>query len=163
MPNESLLGLYKETLKDLYDAEHQILKTLPKLAEETSNDALRAAFREHEQVTRRQVERLEKVLQSLGENGEGKTCKGMRGLIAEGEEAMKEHKDSDVLDAALIAAAQKVEHYEIAGYGCARTYAAMLGLNDQADLLQKTLDEEGETDKKLTRLAESVVNVEAMK
>jgi ferritin-like metal-binding protein YciE len=163
MPNESLLGLYKETLKDLYDAENQILKALPKMAEETKNADLRSAFRGHEQVTRRQVQRLEKVFQSLGENGEGKTCKGMRGLIAEGEEAMKEHKDSDVLDAALIAAAQKVEHYEIAGYGCARTYAAMLGLHDQADLLQETLDEEGETDKKLTELAESVVNVGAMK
>ena len=163
MANESLMALYTEQLKDLYDAEHQILDALPKMQEKTGHRGLRAAFGEHEQVTRQQVARLEKIFQSLGEEAERKTCKGMRGLIAESDEAMKEHKDSDVLDAALIGAAQKVEHYEMAGYGCARTYARMLGFADQADLLQETLDEEGDADKKLTDLAETAINIEALK
>jgi ferritin-like metal-binding protein YciE len=163
MANESLMALYKEQLKDLYDAEHQILDALPKMQEHAGHNGLRAAFSEHEQVTRRQVARLEEIFQSLGEEAERKTCKGMRGLIAEGDEVIKEHKDSDVLDAALIGAAQKVEHYEIAGYGCARTYASMLGFADQAELLQETLNEEGDADKRLTDLAETAINIEALK
>ena len=162
MPHESLMDLYQHSLNDLYDAEQQILKALPKMAKKAGHADLRAAFEEHEKVTRKQVQRLEQIFRDLGQKGNGKRCKGMQGLIEEGEEAMQEHGDSDVLDAALIAAAQKVEHYEMAGYGCARTYAETLGLNDHADLLQETLDEEGETDKKLTTLAEGAVNVDAL-
>jgi ferritin-like metal-binding protein YciE len=163
MANESLMALYRETLKDLYDAEHQILEALPKMADKTGHTDLKTAFKEHEQVTRRQVDRLERIFAELGQKAERKACKGMRGLIAEGDEAMKEHDDSDVRDAALIGGAQKVEHYEIAGYGCARTYAAMLGFEKQADMLQETLDEEGDADKELTQLAETVINVDALK
>lgn len=163
MPHESLQGLYTETLHDLYDAEQQILGALPKLAEKTSHKELRAAFKEHEKITRSHVARLEQNFADLGEPVKGKHCKGMRGLLAEGEEAIREHADPNVLDAALIAGAQKVEHYEIAAYGCARSYASILGLEEQADRLQKTLDEEGEADKRLTAIAESAVNVDALK
>ena len=110
-----------------------------------------------------QVQRLENIFEQLGEDPEGHECQGMKGVIKEGEEAIEAFKDSDVLDAALIAAAQRVEHYEMAGYGCARTYAHMLGLTEQSALLQRTLDEEGDTDHKLTDLAETVVNIDALK
>ena len=163
MARESLQTLYVEQLKDLYSAEQQILKALPKMAEKAAHPELRAAFTEHEKITRVQVDRLEKVFEELGEKPGGHECKGMKGLITEGNEQMEEHKDSDVLDAALIAAAQRVEHYEIAGYGVARTFANMLGLSDQADLLQQTLEEEGEADHRLTAVAETVVNLDAMK
>ena len=160
---ESLQKLYTELLQDIWSAENQILEALPKMAEQTKHAELKKAFQQHYQQTEQQVQRLEKIFQDLGEEAGEKTCKGMEGLIKEGEEAMKEFKDSDVLDAALIAGAQAVEHYEIARYGCARTYAHMLGLSEHADALQRTLDEEGDTDQKLTELAEQVVNVDALK
>ena len=163
MPRETMQKLYVEQLQDLYSAEEQILEALPKMVKKTEHPELKKAFQEHEMITREQVKRLERVFADLGEKPGGHTCKGMKGLIAEGEEVMKEFEDSDVRDAAMIAAAQRVEHYEIAGYGCARTYANMLGLDEHAQLLQKTLDEEGRTDHLLTNLAESVVNLDAMK
>ena len=160
---ESLQKLYLEQLRDLYSAEEQILEALPKMAEKASHAELKRGFQMHYQQTEHHRERLEQIFQSLGERAGGHTCKGMKGLIAEGEETMKEFKDSDVLDAALIASAQRVEHYEMAGYGCARTYATMLGFDEHTQLLQRTLDEEGETDQKLTEMAETVINIDAMK
>ena len=160
---ESLQKLYIEQLKDLHSAEEQILEALPKMVKMTKHAELKRAFQEHYQQTEQQKQRLEKLGEILGEDLTGHFCKGMEGLILEGEEIMKEFNDSDVLDAGLIAAAQRVEHYEMAGYGCARTYAHMLGLTDQAEILQRTLDEEGDTDEKLTDLAESVVNIDALK
>lgn len=160
---ESLQKLYVEQLRDLYSAEEQILEALPKMIKKTKHEELRKAFQEHYQQTEQQVQRLLQIFEELGEKAEGHKCKGMQGLVKEGEETMEEFKDSDVLDAALIAAAQRVEHYEMAGYGCARTYAHLLGLSDQAQLLQRTLDEEGETDHKLTELAETVINIDALK
>lgn len=162
MPGESLQDIYVEQLKDLYSAENQILKALPKMAKGAASAELQSAFKEHEVATRTHVERLEKIFEQLGEKPGGHKCKGMEGLLAEGDEVLEEHEQSDARDAAMIAAAQRVEHYEIAGYGTVRTMANMLGLGDQAELLQRTLDEEGETDKKLTGLAETVVNVNAV-
>jgi ferritin-like metal-binding protein YciE len=160
---ESLQKLYLEQLRDLYSAEEQILEGLPGMIKRTKHTELKRAFQEHYQQTEQQVQRLQKIFDDLGESPEGHECKGMQGLLKESEEAMEEFKDSDVLDAALIAAAQRVEHYEMAGYGCARTYAHLLGLTDQAALLQRTLEEEGDTDQKLTDLAETVVNIDALK
>ena len=137
---ESLQKLYVESLRDLYSAEEQILEALPKMAKATKHPELKRAFQEHYQQTEQQKQRLEQIFQELGEEPGGHFCKGMEGLIKEGDETMKEFTDSDVLDAALIAAAQRIEHYEIAGYGCARTYAHMLGLGDQAAQLQRSLD-----------------------
>ena len=163
MPKETLQKLYLKQLQDLYSAEEQILEALPKMAKKTEHAQLKKAFQQHEAVTREQVTRLERIFADLGEKPGGHECKGMKGLVEEGEEVMKEFEDSDVRDAAMIAAAQRVEHYEIAGYGCARTYANMLGLDQHAQLLQRTLDEEGRTDHLLTELAESAVNLDAMK
>ena len=163
MAGETLQDIYVEQLKDLYSAEQQILKALPKLADAATHDGLRDAFKEHEVVTRTHVDRLERIFAQLGRAPGGHKCKGMEGLLAEGDELLDEHDESDALDAAMIAAAQRVEHYEIAGYGSVRTFAHMLGLGDQADLLQQTLDEEGDTDKRLTNLAETVVNMDAVK
>ena len=167
MPNnnnrETLQKLYVEQLKDLYSAEHQMLDALPKLIQKATHSDLKRSFQEHYQQTEQQVQRLEELSEMIGESLAGHECKGMKGLVTEGEETMEEYKDSDVLDAALIASAQRVEHYEMAGYGCARTYANMLGFADQATILQRTLDEEGETDKKLTELAETVINIDALK
>ena len=167
MPNtnnrETLQKLYVEQLKDLYSAEQQILEALPKLIKRASHADLKRAFQEHYQQTEQQFHRLEELGKTIGEDLTGHECKGMKGLAEEGEETMEEYKDSDVLDAALIAAAQRVEHYEMAGYGCARTYANLLGFADQATILQRTLDEEGESDRKLTELAETVINIDALK
>jgi ferritin-like metal-binding protein YciE len=163
MASESLQDIYVEQLKDLYSAENQILKALPKMAKAATHADLRSAFEDHEVQTRTHVERLEKIFTQLGEKPGGHKCKGMEGLLAEGDELLEEHEESEALDAAMIAAAQRVEHYEIAGYGSVRTFANMLGLSDQADLLQRTLDEEGDTDKKLTGLAETVVNIDAVR
>ena len=163
MARESLQKLYVQQLRDLYSAEEQILEALPRMMKKATHHDLRRGFQEHERQTREQKQRLERIFSELGEKATGHKCKGMEGLIKEGEEAMKEFTDADVLDAALIASAQRVEHYEMAGYGCARTYANMLGLAEHADVLQRTLNEEGETDHKLTALAESVVNVDALK
>lgn len=162
MALESLQDLYLEQLKDLHSAEEQIIEALPKMIERTKHPQLRQGFERHLRQTEEQLRRLEKIGERAGQSLTGHTCKGMEGLIEEGEEMLEERADSDVLDAALIAAAQRVEHYEIAGYGCARTYARLLGLEDDARLLQQTLDEEGETDKLLTEMAERVVNVEAL-
>lgn len=160
---ESLQKLYVEQLRDLYSAEEQILEALPKMVKAAKHAELKRAFQEHYQQTEQQKQRLEKLGELLGEDLNGHKCKGMEGLLKEGDEMVKEFSDSDVLDAGLIAAAQRVEHYEMAGYGCARTYAHLLGLTDQAEVLQRTLDEEGDTDEKLTDLAESVVNIDALK
>ncbi|HZP80862.1 MAG TPA: ferritin-like domain-containing protein [Chthonomonadaceae bacterium] len=150
----TLQDLYVDELKDLYSAETQILKALPQMAQAASAQELKSAFQEHEHQTREQVARLEKIFQKLEMDPKGKACKGMQGLLAEGQEFIQEKPEPDVMDAGLISMAQRVEHYEIAGYGSVRTYAQQLGLNEDADLLQQTLNEEGETDHKLTRLAE---------
>jgi ferritin-like metal-binding protein YciE len=162
MALESLQDLYLEQLKDLHSADRQINEALPKMIEQTSHPELRRGFEMHLEQTKEQLRRLEQIGQRAGQKLTGHKCKGMEGLLEEGEELMEKRADSDVLDAALIAAAQRVEHYEMAGYGCARTYARLLGLEDDAKLLQQTLDEEGDTDHKLTDLAESVINVEAL-
>ena len=162
MKLNTLKDLYVEQLKDVYSAEQQITEALPKMIEATSHNELRQAFQEHLQQTKQQISRLEQVFQSLGTNPTGHKCKGMEGLIKEAEEMLKENADSDVLDAALITNAQRVEHYEIAAYGTICTYAEMLGLNDHKNLLGQTLDEEKMTDERLTRLAEQVVNADAM-
>jgi len=158
-PLEELL---QDELKDLYSAENQIIKALPRMAKASSSPELRRAFERHLEETRRQVERLDQIGEELQFKLTGKKCKGMEGLIAEGKELMEEDFEEDALDAGLIGAAQKVEHYEIAAYGTARTHAEMLGYRRIAKLLQQTLNEEGATDKKLTQLAESVVNYEAV-
>lgn len=161
MPLGSLHDLYVEELRDLYNAENQILKALPKMAKAASHEQLRAAFQEHLEVTRGQVDRLDQIFEGLGVRATGKKCVAMEGLIKEAKEMMGEDAAPAVLDAALIAAAQRVEHYEMAGYGCVRTYARLLGYNEAADLLQETLDEEAETDEKLTEIAESAINADA--
>lgn len=158
---DNLRDLYLDELRDLYDAEHQILNALPKMIDRASHDELKQVFRTHLEETRGQVNRLEEVFRSCGETADRKTCLAMKGLIAEGEEVIKAKGDPDVIDAGLIGAAQRVEHYEIAGYGTARTLARRLGFEDQARLLQQNLDQEGNADKKLTSVAESRVNVEA--
>ena len=157
----TLEDLYMDLLKDLYSAEKQLVKALPKLAKNAENSQLQRAFQDHLKQTEGHVERIERIVSELGGSPRGKKCVGMEGLIEEGNELLQENAEPDVLDAGLIAAAQKVEHYEIAGYGTARTWAERLGYNNQAQLLQQTLDEEGEADKKLTQIAESFVNVEA--
>ena len=162
MALESLQELYLEQLKDLHSAETQIIEALPKMIEQTKHAELRRAFETHLNQTKEQLRRLDQIGQRAGQKLTGHKCKGMEGLLEEGDELMKERADSDVLDAALISAAQRVEHYEMAGYGCARTYARLLGLEDDATLLQTTLDEEGDTDHLLTELAERVINIEAM-
>jgi ferritin-like metal-binding protein YciE len=161
MSLDSLHDLYVDELKDLYSAENQLLKALPRMAKAATAPELKAAFTEHLEVTRTQVGRLEQIFEELGVSPKGKKCKAMEGLVEEGKEVMEEDGEPTVIDAALIAAAQRVEHYEMAGYGCVRTFANLLGYEDAAALLQETLDEEGEADKKLTELAESVINVEA--
>jgi len=157
----SLRDLYVEQLKDLYDAEHQLIKALPKLAEASSSDELRNAFEEHLDKTRQHAQRIEQIFEGMGQKAKAQKCKGMEGLVREGSEVIKEEDiDGEVKDAALIAAAQRVEHYEIAGYGTVRTYANLLGENEAANLLQQTLDEEKEADQTLNEIAEQI-NVEA--
>ena len=157
-PLEELLV---DELKDLYSAENQLVKALPKMAKASSSPELRRAIERHLEETKRQVERLDQIGQALDIRLTGKKCKGMEGLIEEGKEIVEEDFDENAIDAGIIGAAQKVEHYEIAAYGTARTHAEMLGYTKAAKLLQQTLDEEGATDKKLTQLAESIINVEA--
>ena len=161
MELESLRALYIDELKDLYSAEGQILKALPRMIKAASSRPLQQALTEHERVTRKQVQRLERIFKDLDESPRGKRCHGMEGLLEEGKELISERPHPDVLDAGLISKAQHVEHYEIAGYGTARTYAQLLGNEEAARLLQQTLDEEGNADKKLTELAESLINPEA--
>jgi ferritin-like metal-binding protein YciE len=161
MEMQDLEDLFVDQLRDLYNAEKQLVKALPKMAKKASDEDLKQAFSTHLEETKGHVERLEQIFDQLGKRASGKTCKAMKGLVEEGQEAMEEDAEPEVLDAALIAAAQRVEHYEIAGYGTVRAYAKLLGNSEAAKLLQQTLDEEGETDKKLTKLAESTINVEA--
>lgn len=162
MKTKGFSDLFELELKDLYSAEKQLTKALPKMAKSATNDDLRQAFESHLEETEGHIERLEKVFKQLDISyARVEKCKAMEGLIEEGKEIMEEGLEPDVLDAALICAAQKVEHYEIAGYGCARTFAQQLGHAEVADLLQETLDEEGNADKKLTEIAETVVNQEA--
>jgi ferritin-like metal-binding protein YciE len=158
-PLEELLV---DQLKDLYSAENQIIKALPRMAKGATSPELKRSFERHLEETKRQVERLEQIGEALDVRLTGKKCKGMEGLIEEGKELLSEDLEDDVLDAGLIGAAQKVEHYEIAAYGTARAHAMMLGYNKAAKLLQQTLDEEAATDRKLTALAENIVNVEAV-
>lgn len=161
MELDTLKDLYIEELKDLYSAENQIIKALPKMIKAASHPQLKRAFTKHLKQTETQAKRLERVCKQLGVSPKGKKCVGMEGLLKEGADLIKEKPDSDVLDAGLIAAAQHVEHYEMAGYGCVRTYARQLGYEDQAVLLQTTLDEEGDTDKLLTEIAVRSINIEA--
>ena len=155
-PNDLLV----EELKDLYNAENQLLKALPKMAKAAEADELKEAFQNHLKQTEGQVKRLDKVFKKLGETGKGKKCKAMEGLIEEAKEILEEDYEPALRDLALIVAAQKVEHYEIAGYGSARTLAELLEEDEIAELLQETLDEEGDTDKLLTQIAENL-NLEA--
>ena len=163
MELNTLKDLYIHELKDLYSAEKQLVRALPKMAKAASNEKLSAGFTAHLEQTKEQIARLEQLLESHGQSTRGPKCKGMEGLIAEGQEMIEEEADEEVRDAGLISAAQRVEHYEIAGYGCARTYAELLGDKQGVKLLQKTLDEEGATDKKLTELAVKVINLSAVK
>jgi ferritin-like metal-binding protein YciE len=161
MELETLKDLYIHELKDLYSAEKQIVKALPKMVKAASNKELAAAFQEHLEQTKEHAARLEKILTSHDESTRGPKCEGMEGLLKEGDDIIEEDGEDEVRDAGLIGAAQRVEHYEIAGYGCARTYAELLEDRQSAQLLQTTLTEESDTDKKLTDLAESVINVAA--
>jgi ferritin-like metal-binding protein YciE len=157
----SLEDLLVHELQDIYNAEGQILKALPRMIKAASHPELKSAFEEHRVQTEGQVERLEQAFKLLGIPAKGKKCEGMAGLLEEGKKTMAEDAEASVMDAALIAAAQKVEHYEIASYGCICTYAEMLGHDEVHELLGQTLEEEEETDQKLTALAESVINVDA--
>ena len=161
MEMETLKDLYIEELKDLYSAENQLLKALPRMAKVATHPKLKKAFLTHERQTREHAKRLERICKQLDVSPKGKKCEGMEGLIKEAKGLIAERPDKEVLDAGLIAAAQHVEHYEMAGYGCVRTYARQLGMEEQANLLQRTLDEEGDTDKLLTLLAETSINLEA--
>lgn len=154
---EDLNSLLEDELKDIYDAEKQLVKALPKMARAASAEELQSAFREHLEVTQGQVQRLEQVFEKLGAKAKGKPCAGMKGLIQEGQEVMQEDASEQMADLALIGAAQRVEHYEIAAYGTARTFAEKLGQDEVAELLQQTLDEEEEADEKLTEISESLL------
>jgi ferritin-like metal-binding protein YciE len=158
---KAFIQLFEDQIKDLYSAEKQIIQALPKMAKHTTHPELRGAFEKHLEETRGHAARLEQIADELDFTPRGKKCKGAEGLIEEGKEAMEEFED-ETLDAALIGAAQRVEHYEIAAYGTARAHAELLGFTKAARLLQQTLDEEVRTDKKLSQLAKSLVNVEAL-
>ena len=162
MSLDSLDGLFLNELKDVYNAEKQILRALPRMAKAADAEPLRQAFTKHLRETEAQVERLERIFQSLGQAPRGKKCKGMEGLIEEGKEILEEDGAPEVIDAALIAAAQRVEHYEIAAYGCLRTFAQLLGRDDAVKLLEQTLAEEEATDKALTALGEGGINQAAV-
>jgi ferritin-like metal-binding protein YciE len=162
MKLDTLKKLYVEELRDLYDAENQLLKALPKMAKGASSQELKQAFEDHLEQTKDHVERLEEIFKGLDESSKGKTCHGMKGLLEEGSEILEEDGEDSVLDAGIIAAAQKIEHYEIASYGTARTFANLLGDDEAAELLQQTLDEEGDADKHLNELAGEIVNPEAL-
>lgn len=161
MKLQSLRELLIEELSDAYDAEKQILEALPKMAQATQTGAVRKAFEDHERQTREQVSMLDRCFEMLEAEPTGRPCKGMKGIIAEGQEMLKQRGDQATIEAGLIASAQKVEHYEIATYGTCRTYAERLGNQDAADLIQQVLDQEKAADVTLTRVAESSVNVEA--
>lgn len=161
MKIETLRDFYIEELKDLYSAENQLLKALPKMHKAATSPELRKAFEGHLTETQGHVDRLDKIFADLDVSPKGKLCKAMEGLIAEADETMKQEMPDAVKDAALIAAAQRVEHYEMAGYGCVRTYARVLGEDDAAELLNETIQEEGAADELLTEIAEGTVNEQA--
>lgn len=161
MTVDSLEKLYVDQLRDIYDAENQLVRALPKMAKASSSAELRSAFEDHLEKTRGHVRRLDEIFRTLGHPPKGKSCKAMIGLIEEGEEILKSDSEPSVRDAGLIAAAQKVEHYEIASYGTLRTFAEFRGDKQAAQALQETLDEEYEADKTLTQVAESSINVQA--
>ncbi len=161
MELDTLKDLYVDEIKDLYSAEKQLIRALPKMAKAATDKQLQQAFRTHLRQTAEHAVRLEQICKDLGVSPRGKKCVGMEGLIEEGSELIKESPNPDVLDAGLISKAQRVEHYEMAGYGTVRTYARQLGFESHAELLQQTLNEEGQTDHLLTALAESGINVEA--
>jgi ferritin-like metal-binding protein YciE len=160
MAENGLKELYIDELKDLYSAETQLVKALPKMAKGAVSDELREGFEEHLEQTKGHVQRLEQIFEALGESPKGKKCKGMEGLIAEGSEVMEEDYEGNIMDAALIGAAQRVEHYEIAAYGTVRAMAEVLGEDEHVTLLTETLDEEKETDEKLTELAQEANSAE---
>jgi ferritin-like metal-binding protein YciE len=162
MKMETLQDLFMDVLKDTYDAEHQITKALPKMAKAANSPELKATFEEHLQQTETHIQRLEQVFEMQGKKATRKSCKGMKGLIEEGSELIKEDAEPAVLDAGLIAAAQKVEHYEISAYGTLSAYANLLGANDAITLFQQTLDEETQTDENLSQLAEGSINLQAV-
>ena len=161
MSLDSLQSLFLEELKDIYHAEKQLVQALPRLAKSASSPELKEAITDHLEETKGHVERIEQIFQALGHAARGKRCKGMEGLLEEGKEIMEEEGEDAVIDAALIAGAQRVEHYEIAAYGCLRTYAQLLGYDDAAKLLSETLAEEEAADEKLNAIAESTVNAQA--
>lgn len=156
MQKDSLRELYVNELKDLYSAETQLVKALPKMAKASSNAELRQGFEEHLRQTSEHVSRLEQIFEMLGEKPSGKKCLGMEGLVKEGAETMSEDYEDALMDAALIGAAQRVEHYEIAGYGTVRAFAELLGENEHVSLLEQTLEEEKQTDEKLSQLADQI-------
>jgi ferritin-like metal-binding protein YciE len=162
MKMETLRELYVDELKDLYSAETQITKALPKMAKAASNKQLKSAFESHLEETKQHVTRLEQIFAEMDESPKGKTCEGMKGLLKEGDELMHEDADPEVMDAGLISAAQRVEHYEMAGYGTVRTYAELLGEENAMQLLEETLKEEKAADTKLSKVANKI-NVEANK
>jgi ferritin-like metal-binding protein YciE len=162
MKLDNLKKLYIEELRDLYSAENQLLKALPKMAKGAASTDLKQAFENHLEETEGHVERLKEIFEDLDESPKGKTCQAMKGLVEEGSEILEEEGEESVLDAGIIAAAQKVEHYEIASYGTVRTFAELLGEKEAVKLLQQTLDEEGAADEKLNELAEDIVNPEAL-
>jgi ferritin-like metal-binding protein YciE len=158
---KTLNDLFLMSLKDMYYAEKQILRALPKMAKAAESEELREAFLTHRDETQGQIERLEQVFEMLGKKASGKTCEAMQGIIAEGQEVMDDFADSEALDAGLVAAAQSVEHYEISRYGTLKTWARELGMDDAVDLLEEILEEEKKTDQLLTELAEARVNQKA--
>jgi len=160
MEHSALKELYIDELRDIYHAETQLVKALPKMAKASTSDDLRSGFESHLEQTKGHVQRLEEIFDALDEKPSGKKCAGMQGLVKEGEEIMDEDFEGEVMDAALISAAQRVEHYEIAAYGCVRSWAELLGESEATSLLEKTLDEEKETDRKLTELSQEI-NVQA--
>ena len=162
MKLDTLKTLYIDELRDLYNAENQLIKALHKMAKAASSEELQEAFEKHLEQTKTHVERLEEVFEEIDEKPKGKTCKAMKGLIEEGSEILHEDGEESVIDAGIIVAAQKVEHYEIASYGSVRTYAQLLGKDSSAELLQTTLDEESEANELLNKLAEDIVNPEAL-
>ena len=163
MATKTLDDLFYETLKDIYYAERQILKALPKMARGAQDQKLKAAFEKHKEETEGQIERLKQIFEIIGRRAQGKTCDAIEGIISEGEEVMEEFKGTPALDAGLLAAAQAVEHYEISRYGTLRSWAKQLGMKDAVKLLEETLAEESKTDEALTMLAESAVNAAGQK
>ncbi|MCC2611666.1 ferritin-like domain-containing protein [Neorhizobium sp. Rsf11] len=163
MASKTLDDLFHETLKDIYYAERQIVKALPKMARGARDEKLKAAFEKHRDETEGQIDRLKQVFEIIGKRAQGKTCPAIDGIIEEGEEILDEFKGNPALDAGLLAAAQAVEHYEISRYGTLRTWAQQLGLKEAVKLLEETLAEESKTDEALTSLAKSAVNMAAQK